>query len=240
MKKILKYLFCTILIFALLAPCAFATETAGSELLPPSETSPLPQEGGLEGGAIISSTETSAAITETTDIPTGSEETEAKIWDFISKEMMVDGIRWLVMILIYIVFNIFIFKKFNKTGKKQDDVTNAVNELIAAYDQMENAYLKMELEYTKFREAYAEYGKTEDDRNRVIGAVMELSAAMLEIMQFAYANSSKLPQGIKDVINLKYSRALAKLGDDKELIALVQAVRKNINATVDDGGESDE
>jgi hypothetical protein len=94
-------------------------------------------------------------------------------------------------------------------------------------------------EYVK-QEAYEKYGETEDDRNRVIGAVMEQSAATLEILQFAYANSAKLPQGIKDVINLKYANTLKTLASDEDLIEIVKSVRTKINEGITPGEERDE
>lgn len=134
----------------------------------------------------------------------------------------------------------------------QNDVVNAVNGLIDGYNGMtrENAELRAELireygdcvadlegkyaelarGYSELRASYERYGETENDRNRVTGAVLAQSSAILEILQLVYANSKNMPQGVKDLVNLKYANTLKTLGDDEQLLAIVEAVRANISA----------
>ena len=82
------------------------------------------------------------------------------------------------------------------------------------------------------KEAYVQYGAMEGERNRVVGAVFATNAAILEILTTVYVNSKNLPQGVKDLVNLKYANCLKTLEDDKQLIAIVEAVRNNLgNAT---------
>ena len=143
----------------------------------------------------------------------------------------------------------------NDTGASltgQTDVVTAVNGLIDGYNGMtrENAELRdtlvreyttcvYELEkkyaelakgYGELRASYEKYGETENDRNRVTGAVLAQSSAILEILQLVYANSKNMPQGIKDLVNLKYANTLKTIEDDEKLLAIVEAVRTNISA----------
>jgi hypothetical protein len=145
-----------------------------------------------------------------------------------------------MMIIVYLIFNTVILKKFKNTDSKQDDSIDGINALIDASNALAESNEKLTAAYEAMREAYEKYGETEDDRNRVIGAVMEQSAATLEILQFAYANSAKLPQGIKDVINLKYANTLKTLASDEDLIEIVKSVRTKINEGITPGEERDE
>ena len=157
-----------------------------------------------------------------------------------SKEVIAEAVRWISVIAVILINCVLILTKIHNNSKKQDNVVGAANELIDGFEKMEEAYNKLAAEYAKMREAYDKYGETETDRNRVIGAVMEQNAAILEILQFAYSNSSKLPQGIKDVINLKYANALKALANDEAVLAIVKAVREGINASTTQSGRTED
>lgn len=132
----------------------------------------------------------------------------------------------------------------NDTGASltgQTDVVAAVNGLIDGYNgmtretsavvaELERKYEALAKEYASLRDSYEKYGETENDRNRVTGAVLAQSSAILEILQLVYANSKNMPQGIKDLVNLKYANTLKTVGDDEQLLAIVEAVRTNISA----------
>lgn len=132
----------------------------------------------------------------------------------------------------------------NDTGASltgQTDVVAAVNGLIDGYNgmtretsaavaELERKYEALAKEYASLRDSYEKYGETENDRNRVTGAVLAQSSAILEILQLVYANSKNMPQGIKDLVNLKYANTLKTVGDDEQLLAIVSAVRSNISA----------
>ena len=97
---------------------------------------------------------------------------------------------------------------------------------------MIDGYNDMSQKYDAMKESYDQYGATEGERNRVVGAVFATNAAILEILTTVYVNSKNLPQGVKDLVNLKYANCLKTLQDDKQLIAIVEAVRNNLgNAT---------
>lgn len=103
----------------------------------------------------------------------------------------------------------------------QNSVVNVTNKMIDGYNSLSRNYDSM-------KEAYDQYGAAEGERNRVVGAVLATNSAILEILTTVYANSKNLPQGVKDIVNLKYANCLKTLEDDKQLIAIVEAVRNNI------------
>jgi hypothetical protein len=122
----------------------------------------------------------------------------------------------------------------------QTGVVKAVNGLIDGYNGMTRDteklkeelsvdYKKLAEEYEAMRKAYERYGETENDRNRVTAAVLVQNAAMLEILQLVYANSKNMPQGVKDMVNLKYANCLKTLADDEKVLAVVDSVREQLN-----------
>jgi hypothetical protein len=86
--------------------------------------------------------------------------------------------------------------------------------------------------YNALKQSYDKYGETEDDRNRVVGALVAQNTAILEILTTVYANSKNLPQGVKDLVNLKYANCLKSLDDDEQLKAIITAVRENIGTSM--------
>ncbi len=103
------------------------------------------------------------------------------------------------------------------TASAQTSVVGAVNGMIDSYNGM--------------REAYEKYESTEDDRNRLVGAVMVQNTALLEILQTVYVNNKNLPQGTKDLVNQKYANCLKALNDDDLLRSIVEAVREKVGTT---------
>lgn len=110
----------------------------------------------------------------------------------------------------------------------QGNVVDVINNLIEAYNKQAAGYLQL-------KEAYEKYGATELDRNKVIGALAAEIATVLDILSTVYVNNKNLPQGVKDLVNIKYANCLKALENDGELASVVNAVRAAIGA----GGETE-
>ena len=108
------------------------------------------------------------------------------------------------------------------TTKAQGTIIGAINEMIKSINRMTTGYDQM-------REAYEKYESVEDDRNRLIGAVLVQQTAILEILSSVYVHNSRLPQGVKDLVVLKYANVQKALSDDEILMAIVASVREKIN-----------
>lgn len=106
----------------------------------------------------------------------------------------------------------------SETNTSQRSVVNVVNEMVDGYNAM--------------KRSYDEYGVTENDRNRVVGTMVATNTAILEILATVYANSKNLPQGVKDIVSLKYANCLRTLENDEQMMAIVSAVRENIGAGI--------
>lgn len=239
MKKFLKLVFCTMLTFMLTSTLIFATEIT------------------------VATTETAVTTTETTVAEAagttffGITLSDAEINTAI--RCLVTMLICLIC-LCAVLKKLSAIKDEIKTVQNKQDSLNGdqkatikgVNNLIdgivdlsakekAAQSELADRYAKIKKDCdillercAKIQKDYEKYGEGEDGRNRVTGVLLEQGAAILEILQFAYANSSKLPQGIKDIINLKYANTLKTLGDDKQLLKLMASLRESINAETDE------
>ncbi len=107
------------------------------------------------------------------------------------------------------------------TNNGQAAVIGVINNLVDGYNELKSNYDEM-------KESYDTYGAAEAERNRVVGAVFATNAAILEILTTVYANNRNLPQGVKDLVNLKYANCLKTLENDEQLKAIVDSVRENI------------
>jgi hypothetical protein len=208
MKKIFVVLCCIMaLLLCLFVPC-FATEVDAPE-------------------ASLAATNTVVEEAETHTIFT-------RLWEFVNQYkgevLTLIGDVALVIIAIYIkIKNNKGTKEMNsalntikqETGislSNQGNVVNVINNLIDSYNVQA-------AEYTKLKEAYEKYGATELDRNKVIGALAAEIATVLDILSTVYVNNKNLPQGVKDLVNIKYANCLKALENDGELASVVNAVR---------------
>lgn len=107
-------------------------------------------------------------------------------------------------------------KGTDSVGVAQAAVVGRMNEMIDSYNSM--------------RKSYDQYGLTEEDRNRVVGVLVAQNTAMLEMLVTAYGNSKNLPQGVKDMIMLKYANCMKSIENDEQILAIVEAVRNNVNS----------
>ena len=55
-------------------------------------------------------------------------------------------------------------------------------------------------------------------------AAFAQTKAILEILTTVYANSKNIPQGVKDLVNLKYADVLKLVGDEDKLKEIAEPV----------------
>lgn len=89
------------------------------------------------------------------------------------------------------------------TVSSQKSVVNVTNELIEGYN--------------KFEKALNNFDSTESERYKTLLAAFAQTKAILEILTTVYANSKNIPQGVKDLVNLKYADVLKLVGDEDKL-----------------------
>lgn len=165
-----------------------------------------------------------------------------RIWEFVSTYS--GETIYVIGSLALFVLNLMLKRSSSKmskdTKKKLEDIKGEVketlggqNSVVGVVNNMIDGYNGLSERYDAMKEAYDKYGAMEGERNRVVGAVLASNATILEILTTVYVNSKNLPQGVKDLVNLKYANCLKTLEDDEQLRAIVEAVRNNIGATTE-------
>ena len=89
------------------------------------------------------------------------------------------------------------------TANSQENVISVTNELIEGYN--------------RFEKALNNFDSTEKGRYMTLLAAAAQTKAILDILTTVYANSKNIPQGVKDLVNLKYADVLKLVKDEKKL-----------------------
>lgn len=213
--------------------------TENTTVTEPSESF---QTGVNETGEDLPDNATEVIQNEVMDSSAGEETVVhtvfSRIWEFVNtyRAESVTGGSSLILLVVSLMIKGSQMKAAKKAAQMHEGqtlMTGAVNGMIDGYNELRAGYSSM-------MESYNAYGKTEDERNRIAGANLAVNIATLEILVLVYQNSKNLPQGVKDLVNIKYANCLKSLEDDKQLIAIVEAVRSNIGAlpaASEDGAE---
>lgn len=156
-----------------------------------------------------------------------------RIWEFFcsysNETISVGGST--VLSILFLVLRHSTSKSSKESKREMKSIKGMVTETNESQTEVESAVNNMIDGYNEMKAAYDLYGSTDGERNRIVGAVLATNTAILEILTTVYVNSKNLPQGVKDIVNLKYANCLKTLEDDKKLIAIVEAVRNNISTT---------
>lgn len=239
-KRFFAVLLCIIAVMVLCVfPVTVSAEEASSETV---ET-----ETAVDGTEV----ETSAPEPETPipDAPEDSEDGEStyhtlftRIWEFVSTYSgeTLSVIGSVILLILNLLLKHSSAKMSKETRKTLENIKGEVSEtlggqnsVVGVVNNMIDGYNGLSERYDAMKESYDQYGVMEGERNRVVGAVLAANTAILEILTTVYVNSKNLPQGVKDLVNIKYANCLKTLEDDEQLKAIVEAVRNNIGATTE-------
>ena len=166
-----------------------------------------------------------------------------RVWEFVSTYSgeTLSVIGTIVLLILNFILKFSSSKMSKETKEKLEKIKGEVEEtlggqtsVVEVVNNMIDGYNGLSKNYSDMKESYDQYGALEGERNRVVGAVLATNSAILEILTTVYVNSKNLPQGVKDLVNLKYANCLKTLEDDKQLMAIVEAVRNNIGSATGD------
>lgn len=242
-KRFFAILLCLIAVMTLCVfPMTVSAEEASAETSETVETeTPTVDEPVVETPA----PEPETPLPEAPEASEGGESTYhtlfTRIWEFVSTYSgeTLSAVGSVILLILNLILKHSSSKMSKETKKTLENIKGEVeetlggqNSVVVVANKMIDGYNDMSQKYDAMKESYDQYGATEGERNRVVGAVFATNAAILEILTTVYVNSKNLPQGVKDLVNLKYANCLKTLEDDKQLIAIVEAVRNNLgNAT---------
>lgn len=222
MKKILLFIVAMALVLCVLTVAVCAEEVVTDEII---------TESASES---VSELVTSISEEQATE-PAPADETDhtifTRVWEYIvhyKSEILSAAGDGIILIGVMILRGVFkkrtsdmsvdlkgIRGDTSHTGAQQDAVVDAVNELISGYNKM--------------KEEYEKYEAVEDDRNKIIGAVLAQNTAILDILRTVYANNKNIPQGVKDMVVLDCANLRKVLGNDDTLLAVVDSVHEKIS-----------
>ena len=190
------------------------------------------------------SAETVVSTSENTDEEQEiiSEETEegnntffGRVWEWVvaNKTELISALGNIILAVLFLINYINSKKKLTKitsgvltTSSSQADVVNVVNKLIDGYNKLEDITTK--------------YANTEDEKYKAVAKSIVQTKAILEILITVYANSKNIPQGVKDLINLKYADALKLIENDEQLIQTLDNEIEKENAEEQSGTQTEE
>ena len=242
-KRFFAMLLCIIAVMTLCVfPMTVSAEEASVETVETVETETPVVDEPVETPALKSE----SSLLEAPDASEDSEDTYhtlfTRIWEFVSTypSETLSVVGSVTLLILNLILKHSASKVSKETKKKLEDIKGEVaetlggqNSVVGVVNNMIDGYNGLAERYDAMKEAYDQYGAMEGERNRVVGAVLATNAAILEILTTVYVNSKNLPQGVKDLVNLKYANCLKSLEDDELLIAIVEAVRNNLGNTTE-------
>lgn len=184
----------------------------------------------------IPATETWEQI-ETNDAEVVTEEVEevesetpptifTRLWEYVNiyKTELLDVLGTAIIVILSVIIKL----KGDKKTTNIDKLVQSIKGDTASQGQVVSVVNEMVDGYNALRCSYDKYGLTEDDRNRVVGALVAQNTAILEILMALTVNNKNLPQGAKDLVLLQYANCLKSLDDDEKLKSIVTSVRDSI------------
>lgn len=229
MKRILYIVFCVILALCFVMSVsaeAVATEDTTVEDVSGSDNVPTVDDSTSQGSG--------NAITEETVKETGEaiyNTIFTRIFEFfeINKEtiIMVFGFAGTIFITIRDIRRKI--RVDNDSGATQQKILSDIGGMINSQNGVVDVVNGLTNSYDEMRRKYTAYEDVEDDRNKLVGAVLVQNAAILDILSSVYVNAN-LPQGVKDIVQLKYAHCQTALNNDDQLRACVNAVHAALDA----------
>lgn len=126
-------------------------------------------------------------------------------------------------------------------NKVQNAIVNALNQMIEGYDNINNICTSMFEKYKEIFDVFLEIresnGELSEDLKKSYRELAEqLNAAnstiknllekemtqnsnIMQVLTSVYTNSKALPQGVKDLVQLKYSDNLKLIAEEKEIVS---------------------
>lgn len=116
---------------------------------------------------------------------------------------------------------------------KTDGVHTSQKGVVECVNTLIDGYTTMKADFDALKE-------TDEERTKMMAAVLAEVTTVMEMMQTAYAHNRNVPQSFKDTINVKYAHCMKLVDDDAELSACVGAVKHALDETAHPEGDNGE
>ncbi len=148
---------------------------------------------------------------ETEDVVTGEENATffGRIWEYIENNFdeIATGFMGVAVMSYGAIQTIIEKKRYNKLDYNVVKLSSKQNEEIAVTNNLIESYNALTIELKEMRER-------EKDLLERFKATTIQTATILDVLSTVYANSKNVPQGVKDLINLKYAKALKNIEEE--------------------------
>ena len=209
-KLLFRCVLCAVLVFVLcVTVCLIA---AGSPAVAHAEE--LPQE----------ETEIVQEVPEGDELPEGEPTFFGRIWEWVQANVaeILTVVGDIVLVGFLIAQKVKQKKKLADIGADVLTVKDGVTNTETSQRNVVSVTNELIEGYNRFEKALNNFDATEQERHKTMIAVFAQTKAILEIMTTVYANSKNIPQGVKDLVNLKYADVLKLVGDEDKLKEIVE------------------
>ena len=125
----------------------------------------------------------------------------------------------IVALLVFETAGAILTKVRTKSLKdKVDGVFNSQNGVVSVTNKMIDGYNALKAKYAA-SEASAE------ERDKIFAAVMLQNITILDILDTVFVNLKNLPQGTKDLVNVRYAKCLSLIDDNEKMADCVAYIR---------------
>lgn len=126
-----------------------------------------------------------------------------------------------------------IFAYIYKKGKNSivlgiGKVLNGQKGVITASDDSAAATKQMLENQAEMKQYYEEYAKNEQERNKVVSALLVEVMSLIEIQHITCLNNANMPQAIKDLVTSMHARCISSINDDAGLKAAYDEMRNTL------------
>ena len=179
-----------------------------------------------------------------------------RIWEWVlaNKDQLIDKTIDAVTLALVLIFNVM-YKKLKtnvlsigvttgnveESQKESIGAINSLGENVEKYTDIVHADINGAV--AVFKEEISELKKLLDEeiaRANTLGAVAAEATTILEILMTVYPASKNLPQGIKDIVELKYANCLKTINNDEKLSAIMTSIHNVINDPSTEESNNDE
>ena len=155
-----------------------------------------------------------------------------RVWEYVQENeaKLISAAGSAVLLIFGAITKAFITKKIKEITDKLKGIGTDASETANSQTSVIGAVNTMAQGYNEMRAAYERYEAVEDDRNKLVGACLVMTTALVEMMNAVHVHNKNLPQGVKDLIVLQYVNCQKALSNEDMLRQVVESVRENINA----------
>ena len=139
-----------------------------------------------------------------------------------------------------VILGIFMLVNYIKSEKNFANITKGVTNTSSSQADVVEVTNKLIAEYNKLKESTDKFTDTEDERYKILASAVVQIKAVLDILCTVYANSKNIPQGVKDLVNLKYADALKIIGDEQKLLSVAESSVKEEKTAEGESGSKTE